>query len=148
MEDGEWSSTTGPFMGIARTFRELRVYVAARAAAKRIFEMTRTFPAEERYSLVDQIRRSSRSTKNQIPEAWARRRYKLAFISKPDDALGECMEPQGWLDDCLDAGYINEQTWRELDAEYQAIGGMLNSMILKADSLCTLPANAAPRAQR
>ncbi|HMO66317.1 MAG TPA: four helix bundle protein [Verrucomicrobiota bacterium] len=135
-------------MEIARTFRELRVYVAARAAAKRIFEMTKTFPAEERYSLVDQIRRSSRSTKNQIPEAWAKRRYKLAFISKLDDALGECMETQGWLDDCLDAGYFGEPTWRELDAEYQAIGGMLNSMILKADSFCTPPSNTTTGTRR
>lgn len=135
-------------MEIARTFRELRVYVAARAAAKRIFEMTKAFPAEERYSLVDQIRRSSRSTKNQIPEAWAKRRYKLAFISKLDDALGECMETQGWLDDCLDAGYINEKLWQELDAEYQAIGGMLNTMINKADSFCTPPPDTSPGARR
>ena len=118
---------------LARSFRELRVYQMARASAKRVFEVTRTFPKEEVYSLTDQMRRSARSTKNQIPEAWAKRRYPAAFASKLADALGEAMETQGWLDDALDCGYINERQHSELNAGYQSIGAMLNAMIRGAD---------------
>jgi four helix bundle protein len=113
----------------AKSFRELRVYQMARGAAQKIFELTRTFPREEVYSLTDQMRRAARSTKNQIPEAWAKRRYPAAFASKLADALGEAMETQGWLDDALDCGYIAEQQHKELNAEYQSIGAMLNTMI-------------------
>jgi four helix bundle protein len=79
-------------MGVARTFRDLRVYQIARAAAGEIFEASKSFPHEERYSLTDQIRRSSRATKAMISEAWARRRYKAVFINKLDEALGEATE--------------------------------------------------------
>jgi four helix bundle protein len=65
------------------------VYQAAREAAPRVFETTKTFPSEERYALTDQIRRSSRAVKALIAEAWARRRYKAAFVNKIDEALGE-----------------------------------------------------------
>jgi four helix bundle protein len=123
-------------MAIARTFRELKVYQTARAASKKALEVSKTFPKEERYSLIDQIRRASRSTKNLMPEAWARRRYKAAFISKLDDSLGEAMETQGWLDDCLDCGYITAAQHQELDARYQRIGGMLSSMINRASDFC------------
>ncbi len=118
---------------LARSFRELRVYQMARTAAKKIFGVTRTFPKEEVYSLTDQIRRASRSTKNQIPEAWAKRQYPAAFASKLADALGEAMETQGWLDDALDCGYINERQHTDLNAEYQSIGAMLSTMIRGAD---------------
>jgi four helix bundle protein len=118
---------------LAKSFRELRVYQMARTAAKRIFDATRSFPKEETYSLTDQIRRSSRSTKNQIPEAWAKRRYPAAFASKLADALGEAMETQGWLDYALDSGYINARQHSELNAEYQSIGAMLNVMIQGAE---------------
>lgn len=109
---------------LARSFRELRVYKMSREAVSRIFEVTGRFPREEKYSLTDQIRRSSRATKNLIPEAWARRRYPAAFVSKLTESLGEAMETQGWLDDALDAGYITQ---------FQAIGGMLNTMINGAE---------------
>jgi four helix bundle protein len=118
---------------LAKSFRDLRVYQLARIAAKRVFETTRCFPREETYSLTDQIRRSSRSIKNQIPEAWAKRQYPAAFASKLADALGEAMETQGWLDDALDSGYINSAQHSELNAEYQSIGAMLNAMIQGAE---------------
>ena len=86
----------------AKRFRELRVYQAAREAALRIFIVTKTFPPEERYALIDQIRRSSRAVKAMIAEAWARRRYRAAFVNKIDEALGEANETQSWLDDALD----------------------------------------------
>ena len=78
-------------MKIAKSFRDLNVYEKARAGAKDIFEITKGFPKEERYSLIDQIRRSSRAVKAMLAEAWGRRRYKAVFINKIDEAMGEAM---------------------------------------------------------
>ena len=89
-------------MAIARSFRDLNVYREAREAAQKIFELSREFPAEERYSLTDQIRRSSRAVKAMIAEAWGRRRYKAVFVNKLDEALGEANETESWLDDARD----------------------------------------------
>jgi four helix bundle protein len=94
-------------MSAAKSLRDLRVYQLARAAAREIFEATKSSPREERYSLVDQIRRSSRATKAMISEAWARRRYKPVFINKIDEALGEASETQSWLDDALESPITN-----------------------------------------
>jgi four helix bundle protein len=123
-------------MAGAESFRELKVYQAAREAAKRIFVVSGHFPREERYALTDQIRRSSRAVKAMIAEAWARRRYKAAFINKIDESLGEANESQSWLDDALDAGYLSKSDFEELDGRYQAIGGMLSRMIDRADDFC------------
>ncbi len=123
-------------MHVARTFRELRTYQMACEGAQRVFEASKQFPAEERYSLTDQIRRSSRAVKAILAEAWARRRYKAAFINKIDEALGEAMETQSWLDDALDCGYLGAVAHAELDALYQAIGGKLTAMINRADDFC------------
>src|SRR5882762_7717339 len=84
-------------MAIAKSFRDLNVYRQARETAQKIFERSRQFPAEERYSLTDQIRRSSRAVKAMIAEAWGRRRYKAVFVNKLDEALGEATETNhGW----------------------------------------------------
>jgi four helix bundle protein len=123
-------------MAGAKSFRELKVYQAARDAAKRIFVLSGHFPREERYALTDQIRRSSRAVKAMIAEAWARRRYKAAFINKIDEALGEANETQSWLDDALDAAYLSKSDFDELDGRCQAIGGMLSRMIDRADDFC------------
>lgn len=123
-------------MAAARSFRELKVYVASRSAAKRIFEVSGHFPREERYAPTDQIRRSSRAAKAMLGEAWARRRYKAAFINKIDEALGEANETQSWLDDAVDCAYISQVDFDELDTQYQAIGGMLSRMIDRADHFC------------
>jgi four helix bundle protein len=121
----------------AKSFRDLRVYQAAREAARSVFEVSRSsFPPEERYSLVDQIRRSSRAIKAMIAEAWARRRYKAAFVNKIDEALGEAYESQSWLDDALDSRYLSRQGFEEIDKQYDAIGGMLSRMIDRADDFC------------
>jgi four helix bundle protein len=109
----------------AKSFRELRVYQAAPDAALRVFIVTKTFPREERYALIDQVRRSSRAVKAMIAEAWARRRYKAAFVNKIDEALGEANETQSWLDDALDDEYLSKEDFQELDDRSQAIGGML-----------------------
>src|SRR5713101_5624269 len=120
----------------AKSFRDLKVYQASREAARSVFEYSKSFPREERYSLIDQIRRSSRAVKAMIAEAWARRRYKAAFINKIDEALGEAYETQSWLDDALDSAYLSKEAFEELDRRYDAIGGMLSRMIDRADDFC------------
>src|SRR6266480_5586099 len=104
-------------MAIARSFRDLNVYRQARETAQKIFELSRQFPAEERYSLSDQIRRSSRAVKAMMAEAWARRRYKAVFVSKLDEALGEASETQSWLDDARDTKYPSALEFDALDAQ-------------------------------
>src|SRR5436190_8189208 len=128
-------------MAAARSFRDLKVYQAARETALCIFAATKSFPREERYALTDQIRRSSRAVKAMIAEAWARRRYKAAFINKIDEALGEANETQSWLDDALDDGYVLKEDFHELNAGYQTIGGMLSRMIDRADDFCKYAAS-------
>ena len=123
-------------MAIIRSFRDLKVYQQSRAEAQRVFKLSQAFPREERYSLTDQIRRSSRAVKSMVAEAWAHRRYPASFVSKLTDALGEANEPQSWLDDALDCGYITAAQHRDHDAAWQSIGGMLNNTIEKADDFC------------
>jgi len=123
-------------MAKIRSFRDLNVYKSAREAAWNIFEISKSFPREERYSLTDQIRRSSRAVSAMIAEAWAKRRYEAAFVSKVNDALGEATETQAWLDHAVDSGYITAAQFNELDAKWQQIGGMLNKMTGRAPDFC------------
>ena len=128
-------------MAIATSFRDLNVYREARETAQKIFELSREFPPEERYSLTDQIRRSSRAVKAMIAEAWGRRRYKAVFMSKLDEALGEATETQSWLDDARDADYLTPEEFNVLDSKCISIGQMLPRMIDRADDFCKhLPA--------
>lgn len=120
----------------ARSFRDLIVYQKARAAAKRIFEITKSFPREETYSLTDQVRRSSRSVGGQIAEAWGKRMYGKHFVSKLTDADAEQSETQHWIECAMDCGYLAEEQARSLTNDLSEIGRMLNSMIEKADSFC------------
>ena len=122
-------------MAVIRGFRDLDVYVLAREQEKKIFALSKTFPVEEKYSLTDQIRRSSRAVNAMIAEAWARRRYPAAFVNKIDEALGEAMETQAWLDHAMDSGYIKQQH-HALNETWQQIGAMLNRMIQRADDFC------------
>jgi four helix bundle protein len=123
-------------MAEIRSFRDLEVYKLALIEAKRIFVVTRQFPREERYSLTDQIRRSSRAVNALLAESWARRRYLAAFRNKVNESLGEAMETQAWLDHALECEYINKEVHRELDASWQHIGAMLNRMIQRAEYFC------------
>src|SRR6476661_2275128 len=102
-------------MGVIRSFSELDVYRLAREQCQVIFRATKSFPKDETYSLTDQIRRSSRAVNAMVAEAWARRRYVAAFINKIDEALGEAMETQAWLDHALDCGYLDRNQYRALD---------------------------------
>src|SRR6266436_8796567 len=123
-------------MTIARSFRDLTVHQRADEVAKKIFAVSRDFPPEERYSLTDQIRRSSRAIKAMIAEAWGRRRYKAVFVNKLDEALGEATETQSWLDDARDSGYVLPEQFDSLDPQYVSIGKMLSRMIDRADAFC------------
>jgi four helix bundle protein len=123
-------------MPIARSFRELIVYQEAKEAAHQIFLLSRGFPAEERYSLTDQIRRSSRAVKAMIAEAWGRRRYKAVFINKIAEALGEATETQSWLDDALAGEYLPAEEFGALDSRYVVIAQRLSRMIDRADDFC------------
>jgi len=94
-------------MAIILSFRDLEVYKLAREQANIIFITTKKFPREEKYSLTDQIRRSSRAVNAMVAEAWARRRYPAAFVNKIDEAMGEAMETQAWLDHAVDCDYLD-----------------------------------------
>jgi four helix bundle protein len=120
----------------AQSFRDLIVYQKARSVAKRIFQVTKSFPKEELFSLTDQVRRSSRSVGAQIAEAWAKRRYEKHFVSKLTDADGEQLETQHWIDMAVDCGYLSEVEVRSLNHDLSEIGRMLNSMMEKSDSFC------------
>ena len=123
-------------MAVIKSFRDLEVYQLALNEAKRIFMITQSFPKEERYSLIDQIRRSSRAVNAMLAESWARRTYLAAFINKVNEALGEAMETQAWLDHAHECGYIGAAQHDELDDAWQHIGAMLNRMIQRADDFC------------
>ncbi|MDD5206738.1 MAG: four helix bundle protein [Desulfobacterales bacterium] len=121
-----------------RGYRDLKVYQLSYKTALEIHEITKTFPREEKYSLTDQIRRSSRSVPGNIAEAWKKRRYKKSFISKVIDSAGEAGETEVWLDFSLNFGYIDASCHKGLLEKYGEINRMLNGMVEKADIFCTL----------
>ena len=120
----------------ANSFRDLIVYQKAKYVSRLIFELSKTFPNEEKYSLTDQIRRSSRSIGAQIAEAWGKRRYKKHFISKLTDSDSEQLETQHWIGDAADCEYITKEQENDLIEMLNEIGRMLNSMMKKADKFC------------
>ena len=120
--------------GNIRDFRELRVYSLAMETAMEIFRITVEFPTEEKYSLVDQVRRSSRSVCANIAEAWRKRRYRAAFISKLSDAESEAAETQVWLDFSGKCGYLNHEVIIEMRECYDQIISSLVKMIRNADN--------------
>ena len=124
------------FLAHARRFDDLIVYQKAYAVAGRIFELTKSFPKEETYSLTDQVRRSSRSAGAQIAEAWGKRRYERHFVSKLTDADAEQLETQHWVRVARHCGYLSAQEENDLLQDLNEIGRMLHSMIAKADLFC------------
>ena len=101
-----------------------------------IFEFSKGFPKEEKYSLTDQIRRSSRSITSNIAESWAKRRYEKAFISKLTDSLGEEYETENWLDYSKDCKYIQIETHERILNEYDEVRKMLISIINNPEKWC------------
>jgi len=116
-----------------RHFRDLEVYQKAFQASMNIFNMTRGFPAEERYSLVDQVRRSSKSVCTNLAEAWRKRKYIAVFRNKLTDAMQEASETQSWLEFCSACNYLEEKLFHTIDEEYEVIIPMLNAMEKNAD---------------
>ena len=112
-----------------QSHEDLDVYKMAYQAGRRVFELTKTFPREETYSLTDQIRRSSRSVYANIAEAWRKRRYEGAFCLKLNDSEGEAAETQTWVRTAADCGYISRDTENELFQVYENILGKLVRMI-------------------
>ena len=111
-----------------RGFRDLIVYQKSYKAALEIFEITKSFPADERYSLTDQIRRSSRSVCSNTSEAFRKRRYPKSFTAKLNDAEGEAAETQTWLEFSLNCQYIDQKCFDELYVKYDNIIGKLVNM--------------------
>lgn len=118
-------------VNIIKSYKELRVYQAAIDVAMQIFEVTKSFPAEEKYSLVDQIRRSSRSVCANIAEAWRKRRYQAHFASKLSDAETEAEETCVWIDFAHRCKYLTDTQAGELEKAYDRILGQLVQMITK-----------------
>ena len=112
-----------------RSYKELRVYQAAIEAAMRIFEITKRFPSEERFSMVDQMRRASRSVCSNIGEAWRKRRYPAHFASKLSDSEGEAEETRVWLELAFRCGYISREEMEQLDSTYDGILAQLVHMV-------------------
>ena len=101
--------------------RDLKVYKTSFAAAMEIFKITKNFPAEERYSLTDQIRRSSRSVCSNLAESWRKRRYPAVFRNKLTAAQQEASEPQTWLDFCLACEYINNDIFNRPTSFFKVV---------------------------
>ena len=123
-------------MGIYRGYRDLKVYQMSYQLALDIQEKTKCFPKEEKYSLTDQIRRSSRSVPANLAEAWKKRRYEKAFISKLIDCAGEAGETEVWLDFSKDFRYMDESTYNNLMIRYDEVNRMLFGMVDKSNKFC------------
>jgi len=117
-------------------YKDLKVYKLAYKLAMEIFQSTRSFPKEEKYSLTDQITRSSRSVTANLAEAWKKRRYSKMFISKVIDAAGEAGETEVWLNYSLDCGYITKDKYVYFVDGYDQVNRMLYGMIDKSDKFC------------
>jgi four helix bundle protein len=123
-------------MSLAKSFRDLNVYKLVLVESRKCFEITHRFPKEERYSLTDQIRRSSRAVNALLAEAWARQLYEAAFINKLNESQAEAMETQAWLDHALECSYIKKEEHQKLDETWQKVGGMRERMMECSSQFC------------
>ena len=105
-------------------------------AAMKIYEISKGFPKDETYSLINQIRRSSRSVCSNLAESWRKRRYKAVFRNKITDAMQEASETQSWLEFSFACKYINKDLFNNLDSEYEEIIAMLSGMEKNCDKFC------------
>jgi four helix bundle protein len=114
-----------------KSAKDLKVYQRAYALAMEIFFASKQWPLDEKFSLTDQIRRSSRSVCTNLREAWAKRRYEAHFVSKLTDCDGENSETDTWLNFAKDCGYMNNDEHGRLTRECEEIGAMFGSMLNK-----------------
>ena len=137
MKEGEKERRGGreekPRRRLVRRHTDLEVYQRSFAAAMRLCELSRKFPPEERYSLTDQCRRSARSVRANVSEAWRKRRYPAAFVAKLCDAEGEAAETQTWIQFAVSCGYLEAEVGRPLYSEYDKIIAMPVHMITHPD---------------
>ncbi len=117
-------------------FRDLKVYQRSFECANYIYKLTKTWPSDERYSLIDQIRRSSRSVSSNIAEAWRKRRYPAHFVSKLSDADSEIAESQTWIDFAHKCGYMSQEDFAKIDAAYERISGGIVRMMAEPEKWC------------
>lgn len=113
-----------------RGHRDLKVFQLAYDLAMEIFRLSKSFPVEEKYSLTDQIRRSSRSVAANVAEGFRKRRYPNMLINKLTDCDGEATETQVWLDFAFDCGYLSKDNHGRLISGYEEVGKMLAGMML------------------
>ncbi len=113
-----------------RSHKELEVYKLAFETAMKIFDISKRFPMEEKFSLTDQIRRSSRSVCGNIAEAYRKRKYPKSFVAKLIDCEGEAGETQNWIEFSKACQYISHEEYNELDNRYERIIGKLVNMSL------------------
>ena len=121
---------------MVRHYKELGIYRMAVELRQGVFAESRSWPKEERYSLTDQVRRSSRSVGVNMAEAWAKRRYPKHFVSKLSDSLGEAEETSVWADTALECGYITDETHQAWTATVRRICAGLVRMTRDPDSWC------------
>jgi len=118
------------------SFRQLMAYQKAREVPKEIYLLTKSFPSDERYSLTDQMRRSSRSVGAQIAEAWAKRFYEKHFLSKLTDADGEQQETQHWIEIAVECRYISTEKGEALLKSCEEVGRLIGGMMTKSSKFC------------
>ena len=118
---------------IINTASELKVYKTAYKLAMDIFRLSKKWPAEEKYALTGQIRRSSRSVCGNLEEAWAKRRYEAHFVSKLTDVDGENNETSTWLSFAKDCDYLNLEDYTDLSERCNKVGRMIGSMLKRPE---------------
>ncbi len=123
-------------MTILKRVNDLDAYKLSFEAAMQIFEISKKFPKDEKYSLTDQVRRSSRAVCANLAEGWRKRKYIKVFVNKLSDAEAEAAETQTWLEFALASKYIDKKTFTELNDKYEHIYAMFNVMERKADAFC------------
>ena len=124
-------------MSTIKFHQDLKVFQKSFETAMTIYELSKSFPKEELYSLTDQSRRSSRSVSANISEAWGKRKYEKSFVAKLTDSEGEARETQTWLQFTFACKYINEEQFNNLNNQYNQIIGMLVNMMSQSQNWCT-----------
>jgi four helix bundle protein len=127
-----------------RTHRDLEVYELSFASAMKLFELSKSFPKDETYALTDQMRRSSRSVCSNLAEAWRKRRYEAAWISKLSDAETEAAETQVWIEFAVKCGYLSREIAKPLFQDYDSIIRKLVGMITHPETWVLHPKSKTP----
>ena len=133
---GAFLKQTGDTMPLVKSYKELTVWQKAMDVAMEVFELSKRFPSDERYSLTDQFRRATRSVATNIAEGWRKRRYVASFRSKLNDSEGEAAESQTLTEVARRCGYLDDATAARLDGECEEVMALLASMIRDAEKWC------------